>query len=128
MDRHYQILALDNTIATTIASERLAAKLLQQGYDVSITGYTHDWEHRLCILQSNLDDPPPGGALPQIRTAQEQQNGWKDYCPTRSSNVSRFNSNWSRQPFDTQCIRPQFGRSDLCTITALSYAFFEGHQ
>eukprot|EP00397_Hematodinium_sp_SG-2012_P010358 GEMP01010471.1.p1 GENE.GEMP01010471.1~~GEMP01010471.1.p1 ORF type:complete len:466 (+),score=54.72 GEMP01010471.1:1342-2739(+) len=66
MDRHYQIMTLDNTIASMTASERLAAKLLQQGYDVSITAYDPLWDRPICLLQSNLEDPPPGGRYPKF--------------------------------------------------------------
>eukprot|EP00397_Hematodinium_sp_SG-2012_P009633 GEMP01009724.1.p1 GENE.GEMP01009724.1~~GEMP01009724.1.p1 ORF type:complete len:612 (+),score=146.42 GEMP01009724.1:655-2490(+) len=78
-DKHHQILALDKTLATKIATERLATHFLQRGYDVALMGQTTHRVYdpvletvthvstRVCKLQSNLRDPSPGDPhLPSV--------------------------------------------------------------
>eukprot|EP00397_Hematodinium_sp_SG-2012_P044930 GEMP01050308.1.p1 GENE.GEMP01050308.1~~GEMP01050308.1.p1 ORF type:complete len:499 (+),score=52.40 GEMP01050308.1:22-1497(+) len=60
VDLHYQILALDNSLATVQASDNLAEKFLQEGYDVVILKYGSQEKRPECLLQSNLKDLPSG--------------------------------------------------------------------
>eukprot|EP00397_Hematodinium_sp_SG-2012_P016168 GEMP01016487.1.p1 GENE.GEMP01016487.1~~GEMP01016487.1.p1 ORF type:complete len:694 (+),score=186.60 GEMP01016487.1:546-2627(+) len=69
---HHQIITLDNTLATNMASGKLATHLLQRGYDVATMAHTIRRAYdpatqtseyvplRVCSLQSNLQDPRPG--------------------------------------------------------------------
>eukprot|EP00397_Hematodinium_sp_SG-2012_P044915 GEMP01050290.1.p1 GENE.GEMP01050290.1~~GEMP01050290.1.p1 ORF type:complete len:263 (+),score=27.89 GEMP01050290.1:509-1297(+) len=61
VDRHYQIMALDTSLATAHACDNLAAEFLQKGYDVAIMSYDPKHARPRCLLQSNLKDLPSGG-------------------------------------------------------------------
>eukprot|EP00397_Hematodinium_sp_SG-2012_P011453 GEMP01011593.1.p1 GENE.GEMP01011593.1~~GEMP01011593.1.p1 ORF type:complete len:592 (-),score=130.82 GEMP01011593.1:402-2177(-) len=77
VDGHHQIIALDRTLATKMATEKLAAHFLLRGYDVAIMGETtsrqENWERNevkyqplpTSMLQSNLPDPPSGESYPK---------------------------------------------------------------
>eukprot|EP00397_Hematodinium_sp_SG-2012_P004392 GEMP01004403.1.p1 GENE.GEMP01004403.1~~GEMP01004403.1.p1 ORF type:complete len:784 (+),score=125.83 GEMP01004403.1:579-2930(+) len=61
-DKHYSIMALDNTLATKMASERLAVELLQKGYDCAVMAY--DFEKTAAGIQSNMQESPLHGSNP----------------------------------------------------------------
>eukprot|EP00397_Hematodinium_sp_SG-2012_P015678 GEMP01015971.1.p1 GENE.GEMP01015971.1~~GEMP01015971.1.p1 ORF type:complete len:960 (+),score=220.45 GEMP01015971.1:32-2881(+) len=77
-DRHHQIITLDNTLATKMASDNLAAHFLQRGYNVALWSETFIRLHNpqsvrvgyenypICQIQSNLRDRPRG--LPPLKS------------------------------------------------------------
>eukprot|EP00397_Hematodinium_sp_SG-2012_P005561 GEMP01005581.1.p1 GENE.GEMP01005581.1~~GEMP01005581.1.p1 ORF type:complete len:924 (+),score=233.14 GEMP01005581.1:32-2773(+) len=73
VDRHHQIIALDNSLATKMATENLATHFLQRGYDVAIFGKTmgrmfgtmETMKGHVCKLQSNLHEEHKGGSPPR---------------------------------------------------------------